>query len=486
MTNLQNEVAARFSCPLIRRVFAPTCLALFAATVLTVVVQSQSADAQLKARAAAFFEALASGSAEKFEAMASENYTPTYLARLSPERRKALFDRIQSDFGQLTLTKVEVREDAVVLYIRGATGFSGRIDMDIEPKPPYRIIGFLLKADKASALPPPPINASMPAEELGKAIDAYFGPLVRADKFAGVVLLAKDGSAVVERAYGLADREAKVPIVPETRFNLGSINKIFTKTAIAQLTTEGKLALTDTVGKLLPDHPNEQARTATVAQLLDHRAGVADFFGPQFDAAPKTQFRSNADYYRFVAGKPLLFAPGEKMQYCNGCYVVLGAIIERVAGVPFEQYISERVFKLAGMKTAGFFQSDHFPPHVAVGYTLRAPASPNVLQSNVGLIGASGSAAGGAYATAADLLAFDSALREGRLLNPQMTAWMLLVRVEAAKGRRAGGELGIAGGAPGINAAMESDGTWTVVVVGNLDPPSAEQACIAIARQLRR
>lgn len=138
------------------------------------------------------------------------------------------------------------------------------------------------------------------------------------------------------------------------------------------------------------------------------------------------------------------------------------------------------------MKTAGFFQSDRFPPHVAVGYTSRAPASPNVLQSNNQLIGASGSAAGGAYATAADLLAFDSALREGRLLNPKMTAWMLEEGVEAVKGRRAGGELGIAGGAPGIGAALESDGTWTVVVVGNLDPPTAEQAGVAIARQLRR
>ena len=99
---------------------------------------------------------------------------------------------------------------------------------------------------------------------------------------------------------------------------------MFTRTAIAQLIGQNKLALTDTVGKLLPDYPNEQTRAATVEQLLTMRGGIADFFGPAFDAAPKSQFTSNADYFRLVANQPPLFAPGAREQYCNGCYIVLG------------------------------------------------------------------------------------------------------------------------------------------------------------------
>jgi hypothetical protein len=98
--------------------------------------------------------------------------------------------------------------------------------------------------------------------------------------------------------------------------------------------------------------------------------------------------------------------------------------------------------------------------------------------------GVAGSAAGGGYATARDLLAFDNALRGQRLLDAKMTAWML--SVERADPPRSGGGMGIAGGAPGVNAVLESSRTWTVVVVGNLDPPSAARLGTSIHRQLER
>ena len=107
-----------------------------------------------------------------------------------------------------------------------------------------------------------------------------------------------------------------------------------------------------------------------------------------------------------------------------------------------------------------------------------------MLHSNVAMHGAAGSAAGGGYATAADLLAFDSALRTGTLLDAQRTGWMLNGG-PAGSGRAAGG-LGVAGGAPGINAALESDGTWTIVVLANLDPPAATSVAQAIRKALSR
>ncbi len=473
-----------------------TLAASFLALVSAVTVSTQAPDPRLKARIDAFFQALASGDAAKYEGMSRENFEPAYLARRSAEERAAMLARIHRDFGAMTLVNVRSEEGGpTILEVRGATGMTGRVELTFEAASPFRItrVGIDVEAgggrggrgDGPPPLPPVPVNPSMSPAALTTGLDEYVGQLAGADRFAGVVLVAKDGVPLYEKPWGLANRETKAKIAASTRFNLGSINKIFTKTAIAKLMSQGKLTPGDTVGKVLPDYPNMQARRATVQQLLEHQAGIADFFGPDFANTPKSAFRSNADYYRFVAPKPLLFEPGTRTQYCNGCYIVLGAIIERMAGMPYEQYISENVFKPAGMKTAGFLQSDRFPADVATGYTRRSPASPDTLVSNEQMHGASGSAAGGAYATVADLLAFDNALREGRLLDARMTAWVL-ERDTPTAGRRAGGGLAVAGGAPGCNAVLESDGAWTVAVVGNLDPPTVEQLGTSIARALRR
>ena len=150
----------------------------------------------------------------------------------------------------------------------------------------------------------------MTPAELAQGLDGYLAPLVASDAFSGVVLVARAGVPVYEKAFGLADRERKTSNTVGTRFNVGSINKIFTKTAVAQLVSQGKLKRSDTLGALLPDYPQADTKAATVDQLLSHQAGVADFFGPAFEQAPKDQFRSNADYYRLVAAQPPLFAPG--------------------------------------------------------------------------------------------------------------------------------------------------------------------------------
>lgn len=124
------------------------------------------------------------------------------------------------------------------------------------------------------------------------ALDTYWGRLAANDLFSGNVLIAKDGKPVYEKSCGFADRANKIPNNSATRFNLRSINKTFTKTAIQLLIARGKLSLNDTVGKLLPDYSQEITRAATVEQLLGHTAGVVDFFGEEFSAAAKDRFRS--------------------------------------------------------------------------------------------------------------------------------------------------------------------------------------------------
>ena len=464
------------------------CVAV-AALAGAMVSAQQGPDPQVRARMDAFTSALASGDADKYEAMARENFAPDFLARRTAAERRQFLERLRADFGQTTVSRVTTNDGQTFsLRVSGSTGLKGEIQLTLEAVAPRRITRIAVEVgqpeDNEASAPAPAINGSMSGDSLSTALDAFLSPLSAADTFAGSVLVAKNGGPVYRRAYGQANREKHVPNAMTTRFNLGSINKIFTKTAIAQLVSQGKLARTDTIGKLLPDYPNAQAKTATIDQLLEHQAGIADFFGQAFEAAPKTGFRSNADYYRFVSAQPLLFEPGKGRQYCNGCYIVLGAIIERVSGTQYEDYIAQHVFKPAGMKTAGFFQSDRLPADVAMGYTKRSPDSNGALRPNVAMHGAAGSAAGGAYASVTDLLAFDNALREHRLLDAKMTGWML--GGEETGAERAKGGLGIAGGAPGISAVLESDGTWTVVVLANLDPPAAEKLGVAIHEQLAR
>jgi CubicO group peptidase (beta-lactamase class C family) len=430
---------------------------------------------EIRSHVDAFVKALNSGSSDVWEKMAQEHFSPVHLKRRPGEERKQLFENLRRDFGRISVGRVERRgpDAPLQLNTEGSTGTRGVIELDLEQDAPYRISGLRVHIDGAadgelpSNVASPPVSGNMSNEQLGSALDTYFGRLAAEDVFSGNVLIAKDGKPVYEKSYGFADRANKVPNTSATHFNLGSINKTFTQTAIQQLIQRGKMSLTDTIGKLLPDYAQETTRAATVDQLLRHTAGVADFFGEEFSRAGKDRFRSNTDYYKFVSNLKPLFAPGARTQYCNGCYIVLGAIIERVSGISYERYVEENIFKPAGMTASGPLQTDGIIPNVAMGYTRRA--GDGQLRSNVLVHGASGSAAGGAYTTATDLLAFSEALRWGRI--PE---------VVPSNG------IGIAGGAPGINSVLEQNGSWTVIVLTNLDPPAGEDIGRGVARVLSR
>lgn len=435
-------------------------------------------------RVKAIVAALESGDAARFEAAAEAHFAPALLSRRTADDRRQMIERLRVDFGRIKADRIDRTPDGRVrIRITGSTGLAGAVELTLDAADADRIarMGVQVGGPEADdSDPPPPIAATMDDRALAAALDAYLAPKVASDAFSGVVLVARDGAPVYQRAFGLADRSRALPNTVATRFNIGSINKIFTKTAIAQLVGQRKLALTDTLGAILPDYPQEISKPATISQLLEHQAGIADFFGPEFDRAPKAQFRSNADYYRLVSSLPPLFAPGARRQYCNGCYIVLGAIVEKVSGQTYEGYVAGHIFERAGMRAARFGRDG-----AAIGYTRRSPDGETPQRRpNTDGTGLAGSAAGGGHATAADLLAFDTALRAGRLADPRQTAWLL--GVDAVTPGRSDGHLGIAGGAPGINGVLESDATWTVVVLANLDPPAASGPGLAIHRQLTR
>jgi CubicO group peptidase (beta-lactamase class C family) len=270
-----------------------------------------------------------------------------------------------------------------------------------------------------------------------------------------------------------------VPNRLDTKFNLGSINKVFTQIAIGQLAEQGKLSIDDKLGKHLPDYPNrEAAEKVTIRQILDMKSGIGDFFGPEYQATPKDRLRTVKDFLPLFASKPLQFEPGTKQQYSNGGYIVLGAIVEKLSGKDYYDYVRENIFKRADMQNTDWYESDIVTTNLASGYT-RERDSKAARRNNFYSRPAKGSPAGGGYSTAPDLLKFVVALREGKLRVPDFRNQQNL---PDAKAGRFGG-FGIAGGAPGINAALEADEVrgYSIIVMSNYDPPSAEK----MARQIR-
>jgi D-alanyl-D-alanine carboxypeptidase len=419
---------------------------------------------------------------EEFEKYVQEAYVPALLERSSAEKRIAVHEQVRRDFGTLTVQKVErVNEGRVSLTIAGSTGARGTMGLAHEIAEPHKVTGIRFEIDEPDA-PPVPVHRRMSAEELAAALDPYVAELTKQDRFAGTVLVARDGKPVFEKAYGLADRSFGVPNTVQTRYNIGSINKHFTRIALGQLMSAGKLSPADKVVKHIPDYPNPAGRETTIQQLVDMEGGVADFFGPDFAREAKQRFRTNRDHYDWVAPKELLFAPGSRKQYCNGCYIVLGEVVARVSGMPYEKFVEEHVFRRGGLQTAGFLFSDAIVPNVATGYTTRETDLP--LHSNVLMKGVGGSAAGGAYATARDLLALDEGLRTGKMLDPERTAWFYGAEKPFAGRAPVEGRYG--GGAPGINASVSGGSTWTVVVMTNLDPPAASELSEGIYAALTR
>ena len=302
----------------------------------------------------------------------------------------------------------------------------------------------------------------IPEAELVRRLGATLDSLTAAGQFSGVVVLAREGRPVFQHAYGFADREAGRRNNVETAFNLGSINKVFTETAIRQLAAAGKLDLDSTLAKYWPDYPNaDVARRVTIRQILEHRSGI----GGNIFAAPaggqRHDVRHNRDYLQLFVDEPLMFEPGSQQRYSNAGYVVLGMLVERLSGEDYYDYVRRHVYAPAGMTRTAAYAVDSLPPNTALGYTTRAPDSrePVAAHLNTETLPGRGSSAGGGYSTAGDLVRFLQALREGKVPG----------------GPPAG--IGVAGGAPGINAMVEGDlpGGYDLVVMANLDPPAAER-----------
>jgi CubicO group peptidase (beta-lactamase class C family) len=435
------------------------------------------------------------GELEELRRFASESYTDEVLSRLSAEER-ARWEAVVlfGDTMGLDVERVErVTSEEVVLATRARlTGELLKVTLGVEPHPPHRIerlLVFFVPDEEALRV--------RDDHELAAELDAFVEKLAAVDRFSGALLVAREGEILLERAHGLASRAFQVPNRVDTRFNLGSMNKMFTAVAIAQLQERGELAFDDMVARHLPDYPRDVAERVTIHQLLTHTSGLGDIFNEAFEQRRRT-LRSVADCLPLFADEPLQFEPGERFGYSNAGFVLLGAVVEAASGEDYFEYVRRYVYAPAGMTSTDSFELDFDHPNLAVGYTTTGPngqPEPGPRRNNLWLHVLKGGPAGGGFSTVEDLHRFGRALTAGRLLSTETTELVLEPKVEVAPGMHyaygfqvQNGPpriVGHGGGFPGINAAfdLDLDGGYVVAVLANVDPPAAGRVAMR-AQQL--
>jgi CubicO group peptidase (beta-lactamase class C family) len=310
-------------------------------------------------------------------------------------------------------------------------------------------------------------------DELGARVDR----VATATSFSGVVRLDRAGTAVFERAYGMAHRGLGVTNTVDTRFAIASGTKALTALAVMTLVEDGTIGLATTARAVLGSDLPLIDDAVTVEHLLAHRSGIGDYYDEDTDPSlpvPAQNLVATEDYLSILDGYPMRFAPGKDFRYNNGAFVVLALIAERAGGVPFHDLVAQRVCAPAGLADTAFLRSDEPDRRVALGYLER-----DGLRTNVFHLPVRGNGDGGVYTTVADFHALWRAFFAGGIVSPALVAEMVRPRsVDQRSGSRYG--LGfwlhkssdvvfVEGYDPGVSfrSMCDPDGSFIHTVVGN-------------------
>ena len=335
------------------------------------------------------------------------------------------------------------------------------------------------------------------SEDLFAEAAATFATWERDRDLSGCCLVTRGGDTLFEASWGFADHAARVLNSPATRFGLASLTKMFTAVVVATLVRDGRLAFETPVVDVLPAHlrPSTLAAAVSVHHLLCHTSGIADYaeedenspgyvedYAALWIERPSYLIERPADFLPLFADLPAYRPPGQLFQYSNAGYILLGLVIEQIAGTSYPEAVQARVLEPAGMTASGFFRLDEAVPNVATGYlSLTSPELPR--RTNIYSIPVVGGADGGAMSTTGDLDRFLHAYADGTLLG-DLTEVMLRPHADASDGFFEGygvhlypdGRWGHGGGDPGVAVIANRwpDDDLDVVVLGNTAGPVGE------------
>ncbi len=405
------------------------------------------------------------------------------------ENRLNMFKQVYSDVGGFILHRIEHSSNYSISGLMKAERPSGPIEwvmlrVQADTLPPHKLDMLSIRPGEEPGFEAP--EGDLTQEQIVDFLDRYLDNLVSKDRFSGTVLIAKDGKPFYTRVHGLASKRYNIPNRLDTKFNLGSMNKMFTGVAVMQLVEQGKVSLNDPVGKYLPDLPQpEIAEKVTIHHLLTHTSGMQDYWDEVFDAH-WWEIKTVGQLAELIFDDSLLFEPGTDFHYSNSGPIVLGMIIEKVTGQDYYDYIREHIYQPAGMINTDCYEMDTPVPNLAIGYTKidydgsRSPGG--AWRNNLFMHVVKGGPAGGGFSTVEDLLRFDIALRSNKLISRESfdtlttgkahmgpeSMYAYLFQDRNVNGHRI---VGHGGGAPGINAKLDMylDSGYTVAVMANYD-----------------
>jgi CubicO group peptidase (beta-lactamase class C family) len=371
--------------------------------------------------------------------------------------------RLASIFGTMTIRSVDASRpnESSAIVQSGRTEAWRRLTVFFDNGTPPRI----LRVGVAPAPSPDAPTRRLTDAEVVEQLKAYVERMASRDVFSGAVLLAKAGKPLYRAAFGEANKDFGVRNTIDTKFNIGSMNKMFTAVAVMQLVEAGKLTLDDTLGKFLRAgamHPDVLSKVR-IKHLLTHTSGLGSFFSPEWDGQSRARYRSVDDWMGLVKDDSLQFEPGTRWSYSNTGMLVLGKVIEIASGQDYFDYVRDRIAKPAGMTNTDAYELDRVNRNLAVGYEAQQTPRGVEYRNNIFMHVIRGGPAGGGYSTVEDLTRFADALKGGKLVNAEGFRQLTTPKPELSSpqygygfGIEMGGKIvGHSGGFPGINSQLD-------------------------------
>jgi len=437
-----------------------------------------------------YLQAVNSGDSATIQSYLAENYDPGFFKHMPP-------------FVHLLIHRGFYYETAGLGYsFQGITGSStARINALVQNKltgawlelslplaanAPHKINRF---PEFKPASPPSGVGPAerMSNEEIIGKLEQCMSKLMENDDFSGAVLLAEAGKPIFSKAYGLSNREDQSPNRISTKFNIASAGKMFTGVAVAQLAEQGQLSLDDPLDKYLPaDWLNpEVSSRIQIKHLLTHTSGLGDYFEKLRRQPEDKVFRKLEDYRPLVIDETPTSEPGTKWSYSNTGMLLAGVVIEQVTGRSYFDYVRDHIYTPAGMTNTDAYDKDGPEPNKATGYLKIYTDNGVQWMSATGERVMKGMPSGGSFSTVEDLLRFDIALREHKLLGPEYTEMVLSPKPEINSPfygygfniyeSQAGRVAEHGGDGTGIQSSfrMYLDEGYTVAVLANRNAPAA-------------